>query len=289
MANKSVTFAIALMLPAGSALAADPSVPLWTGFYAGINAGYTASESNAVNLGATQTFLVGPPLLGDQGRTTSSTFLAAANTTLSPKTSGFIGGGQAGYNLQFGGSLVAGFETDLQGVFGAGGSATKSVVIPLPVPLFTPGNVVQSTSSASKSIDYVGTLRGRLGFLATPVLLAYATGGLAYGGVQSSASTFQARNGPVVPFGASNSYSGTRTGWAAGAGGEWRFMPNWSAKAEYLYYDLGSVTYNVGALNQVLLPPLPVPPTGTLGSASFQKATTRFDGHITRVALNYHF
>ena len=66
-------------------------------------------------------------------------------------------------------------------------------------------------------------------------------------------------------------------------------MSNWSAKAEYLYYDLGSATYNIGALNQVLLPPLPVPPAGILGSAAFQRATTRFDGHIIRVAINYHF
>jgi outer membrane immunogenic protein len=287
MANKPVALAIGLMLSAGSALAADPMLP-WTGFYAGINAGYTASESNTVKLAATQTFLVGPPLLGDQGRTTSSTFLAAANTALSPDASGFIGGGQAGYNLQLSNGLVTGFETDIQGST-ASGSATRSVVIPLPVPLFDPGNVVLSTSSVSKSIDYVGTVRGRLGFLAAPALLAYATGGLAYGGVRSSASTTQFRNGPVVPFGAANSFSDTHVGWTVGAGGEWMFMPNWSAKAEYLYYDLGSATYNVGALNQVLLPPLPVPPGGTLGSASFQRATTRFDGNIFRVAINYHF
>jgi outer membrane immunogenic protein len=286
---KSGAFAITLAVTAGWALTAEAQSPLWTGVYAGLNAGYTASESDAVNLGATQTFLVGPPLLGDQGRATSSTFLAAANTTLSPKTSGFIGGGQIGYNQSFGNGFVAGFETDIQGIGGASGSDTKSVVIPLPVPLFAPGNVVQSTSTASKSVDYLGTVRGRLGFLVTPVVLAYGTAGLAYGGVQSSASTFQSRNGPVVPFGASNSFSDTLVGWTAGGGGEWSFMSNWSAKAEYLYYDLGSASYDVGALNQVLIPPLPVPPGGTLGSAAFQRATTRFDGHIFRVALNYHF
>ena len=283
---KSVAFASTLALTAGSALAQSPP---WTGFYAGVNAGYTASESDAVNLVATQTFLVGPPLLGAQGIATSSTFLAAANTVLSPRTSGFIGGGQAGYNLQLSGGFVGGVETDIQGIAGARGSVTRTSVIPLPVPLFAPGNFVQSTSTASKSVDYVGTVRGRLGFLVTPALLAFGTGGLAYGGVQSSASTFQSRNGPVVPFGASNSFSDTRVGWTAGGGGEWSFMSNWSAKAEYLYYDLGSVTYNVGALNQVLLPPLPVPPSGTLGSAAFSRATTRFNGHIARVAINYHF
>ena len=286
MKYKSVAFASTLALTAGSALAQSPP---WTGFYAGVNTGYTASESDAVNLVSTQTFLVGRPLLGAQGIETSSTFLAAANTTLRPKTSGFIGGGQVGYNHKFGNGFFGGLETDIQGIGGAKGSVTRTTSIPLPVPLFAAGNFVQSTSTASKSVDYVGTVRGRLGFLATPVVLVYGTGGLAYGGVQSSASTFQSRNGPVVPFGASNSFSDTRVGWTAGGGGEWMFMSNWSAKAEYLYYDLGNVTYNVGSLNQVLLPPLPVPAGGTLGSAAFQRAKARFDGHIVRVAINYHF
>ena len=38
-----------------------------------------------------------------------------------------------------------------------------------------------------------------------------------------------------------------RTGWTAGAGVEWMFLPRWSVKAEYLYYDLGTAnTANVG-------------------------------------------
>jgi outer membrane immunogenic protein len=297
---KSFASAIALALAAGSALAADlpvlkarpmsaPPPPQWTGFYFGANAGYTWSESNSVNLVSTPTFLVGPPLLGPQGLVTSQTFWAAANGVLNPRTSGFIGGGQIGYNRQFSERFVAGVEADIQGVAGAGGSATQAKVIPLPVPLFDPGNVVQTTLSATKRIDYLGTVRGRLGFLVTPTLLAYGTGGLAYGGVQSSASTSQSRNGPVVPFGATNSFSDTRVGWTAGGGGEWMFMANWSAKVEYLYYDLGSVTYDVGSLQAIILPPLPVPPGGTLGSASFSQATTRFNGHIARAGINYHF
>jgi outer membrane immunogenic protein len=297
---KFLASAIALALAAGSALAADlptlkappiyaPPPPQWTGFYLGVNAGYTGGGSSDVHLVSTPTFLVGPPLLGPQGIVTSATFWVAANGVLNPKTSGFIGGGQLGYNWQFGDRFVAGIEADIQGVASASGSVTRTSIIPLPVPLFDPGNVVLTTLSASKSIDYLGTVRGRLGFLVTPTLLAYGTGGLAYGGVQSSASTFQSRNGPVIPFGAANSFSDTRVGWTAGGGGEWMFMANWSAKVEYLYYDLGSVTYDVGSLQAIILPPLPVPPGGTLGSASFSQATTRFNGHIARAGINYHF
>ena len=61
---KSGAFAVTLALTAGWALTAEAQSPLWTGFYAGLNAGYTEGGSDAVNLGATQTFLVGPRSLG---------------------------------------------------------------------------------------------------------------------------------------------------------------------------------------------------------------------------------
>jgi outer membrane immunogenic protein len=293
-------FALFVLTMVAPALAADMSIKArpasavaavynWTGFYVGANAGYTWGGSDAVDLVSTPTFLVGPPLLGAQGIFTSQTFFTSANGVLNPHSSGFIGGGQIGYNWQFGDRYVAGFEADIQGIVDARGSDTRTIVVALPVPLFAPGNVAQTTLSATKSIDYLGTVRGRLGYLVSPTLLGYGTGGLAYGGVHSSASTFQSRNGPVVPFGAANSFSDTRIGWTAGGGGEWMFMRNWSAKVEYLYYDLGKATYDVGALNAVLLPPLPVPPAGTLGSASFSRAATRFNGHIVRAGINYHF
>ncbi len=76
--------------------------------------------------------------------------------------------------------------------------------------------------------------------------------------------------------------SQTRTGWTAGGGFEGMFAPRWSAKIEYLYYDLGSVTYNA-----------------TLADACFGcgvnfftnnvRTTTRFNGNIVRAGLNWHF
>src|SRR5205807_1225862 len=97
-----------------------------------------------------------------------------------------------------------------------------------------------TSTSVSRNLDYLGTVRARIGVTATPTFLLYGTGGLAYGGVSSSTSMTIAANllngtpvGGVTPALTAGSYSATRTGWAAGAGGEWMFLPKWSLKFEY--------------------------------------------------------
>jgi outer membrane immunogenic protein len=63
---------------------------------------------------------------------------------------------------------------------------------------------------------------------------------------------------------------------------EWLFLPNWSAKVEYLYYDLGSVSYAtpslVGSFN-----------TGGVRYSINPEVTTRFNGDMVRAGVNYHF
>jgi outer membrane immunogenic protein len=265
---------IAAALTAGSALAADlpstkappyfpppPPPPMWTGFYVGLNAGGTWSDNNSVNTVSSPTFPGFPfvPLAG----------LASASVPTG-QSGGFIGGGQIGYNWQFSNNFVAGLEADIQGVAhsgNAGAASTFGIVGAVPV---------ATTLSSTKTLDYLGTVRGRLGYLVTPTLLAYGTGGLAYGGVTSNTliQQFGLTNG-FVGLGAGN-FSDTRVGWTAGGGVEWMFWPNWSAKAEYLYYDLGSVTY-AGSLN-----------VGPIGYA-IPLSTARFNGHIVRAGVNYHF
>jgi hypothetical protein len=63
------------------------------------------------------------------------------------------------------------------------------------VPVGFPTENLTSATTASRSLDYIGTVRGRLGFEATPVLSLYATGGLAYGGVKSSTTIAQSDTG----------------------------------------------------------------------------------------------
>ncbi|PWJ79811.1 outer membrane immunogenic protein [Pseudaminobacter salicylatoxidans] len=132
---------------------------------------------------------------------------------------GFIGG-TLGYNYQFYNNVVLGLETDLSWS-GAKGD------IPCPNPDFT----------CETKNRWIGTLRPRVGY-AFDRFLPYITGGAAYGNVRLSADN------PTT--GESFSDSNTRFGWTAGAGVEYAFTDNLTAKVEYLHIDLGKDDYNIG-------------------------------------------
>jgi outer membrane immunogenic protein len=129
---------------------------------------------------------------------------------------GGFAGGTLGYNWQFG-TLVAGIEAD--GAW-ANINATASEVDP-----------VAGLVTATAKIDALATVRGRVGAAFDQVLL-YGTGGLALSDTKVSATA----------LGLTISDSKTQSGWTAGAGVEWMFMPRWSLKAEYLYRRFDSVT-----------------------------------------------
>jgi len=261
--KKILLSGVALALLSAPALAADlPSkkgpppliapipVASWAGFYVGLNAGYTFGESNNV--------LLGPG--GNVPAFQALQLTGAVPYNVSVNNDGFIGGGQIGYNWQYG-NFVAGIEADIQGIAGSSGSSSS-------VGAFGPFLFGTTTS---RSLDYLGTVRGRLGYSITPTLLLYGTGGLAYGGTNVGFTLA----GPA-PFSAASAYSDTRVGWTAGGGVEWMFIPNWSAKVEYLYYSLGSVT---------------APAAIVTGGGNFASITpqTKFDGHVVRAGVNYHF
>jgi outer membrane immunogenic protein len=108
------------------------------------------------------------------------------------------------------------------------------------------------TIASSKNLTYLGTLRARAGFLATPSLLLYGTGGLAYGGARTSTTVNESLGFIDTPgfFGATTSGSSTLVGWTVGAGIEWLFWSTWRAKVEYKYYDLGSATTTASLFQQ---------------------------------------
>jgi outer membrane immunogenic protein len=258
----------------------------WCGFYLGANAGGGWS-SDSVNIG-------GYPIAASAAP--ASVFLLAtsvsgAGGSFSPKGSGFIGGGQVGYNWQSG-YWVAGLETDFQGLANRGSTGGgSSIVVAGPV---GPQSIATVIATSNK-LDYIGTVRGRFGYTYTPVLLLYGTGGLAYGEVSSTTSIGQQDVGaPGIvattngPYASSAGASSTRYGWTAGAGLEWMFLPRWSFKAEYLHYDLGSATYNNTLVN-VVTPPGGLVPAGapfyTLGA--FSRAS--FAGDIIRAGVNFHW
>jgi len=119
--------------------------------------------------------------------------------------------------------------------------------------------------------------------LAAPALLVYGTGGLAYGGVKTA--TNAASYGPGVLFtpATGSSLSQTQVGWTAGAGFEWKAASPWSVKLEYLYYDLGTATANAQMVDPLTGFPVPNYFVNNV------QTTTRFNGNIVRVGINYQF
>jgi outer membrane immunogenic protein len=199
-----------------------PPIFTWSGFYGGVNAG--GDWGSGATTVSTDPGFINRGALSAIGIAHATDFANGANAKFSGG-SAFLFGAQAGYNWQFS-SIVAGFETDIQGFGGSSksGSVTK---LAQTAALETPVSV---TVSGQNRLDYIGTVRVRAGYLFTPTLLAYATGGLAYGGVKSSASVsgFETVPGGTLAAPTFGSSSDTRVGWTLGAGAEWMFMANWS-------------------------------------------------------------
>jgi outer membrane immunogenic protein len=111
------------------------------------------------------------------------------------------------------------------------------------------------TTTQNNELDSFGAVRGRPGWLASPSTLIYGTGGLAYGHEQASTSILtdtSVSSGGGCPAGNAfcslGSASGTRTGWTLGGGAEFRMTSNWTAKAEYLYFNLTGLSYSVTSM-----------------------------------------
>ena len=140
---------------------------------------------------------------------------ASENTSDPLGIKGGFGGGTVGYNWQFS-NIVAGIEAD--GAFANINNSASEIIAGIPV-------------SATAKIDALATMRGRVGVAFDQVLL-FGSAGLALADTKVSASV----------LGLSFSDKKTQTGWTAGAGAEWMFLPHWSLKAEYLYRRFDSVT-----------------------------------------------
>jgi outer membrane immunogenic protein len=255
----------------------------WSGFYAGVNAGWVGGGSGGSNNGAVSSASTADP--------PNAAAMAAGATSSFRGSGGFIGGGQFGYNYQFSRLFVAGFEADIQGLSRSNRNSSSSSLLAGD----SEGSVVGFATNTANTLDpsYVGTFRGRLGVTVVPSVLLYVTGGLAYGGVKSNTAISQSginATNEGLPFTitpASGSFSGMRTGYAAGAGAEWMFASHWSAKLEYLYYDLGSVTYSTGSLASSAFGPTNF--TGSGNGVVNTSTTVHLNNNIVRAGVNYHF
>ena len=260
---------------------ASPAPPpcTWTGFYVGVNGGYAFSSSDNIHTKSDPVFV----FAGAGGPQFDATITDLSNFEQSAgDNDGFIGGGQIGYNRQIAHLWVVGVETDIEGVADNGSSSivmTSEVVSGFAQTVF-------QTARVSRSMDYLGTVRGRLGILACSKLLLYGTGGLAYGGVNASTNIAQelVPPGSVVPepFTGIGSISDVRVGWAGGGGLEWLFACHWSLKIEYLHYDLGDVTYRLSPLATSAAAANPF-------TINHEHSRTSFEGDTVRGGLNFHF
>ncbi len=263
-----------------------PPVMTWNGFYIGLNAGWHWDNGSFDSVG-TPSFANPNFLAGSQAVAGALAGIGTYSFGNNNNNGGFIGGGQIGYNWQFG-TWVAGLETDIQWLDHHDNADSQTVTVNL---VGFPEHYT-AVQSAERQVDWLGTFRGRIGFLATPAFLAYVTGGLAYGGVKSSASvSAQESLGPATypPVFGGIDLSDTRVGWTVGGGVEWMFAPQWSLKGEYLYYDLGSMDGSY-TLQQNCAPAACAGlPAGGLWAAATVNTHTEFKGSIARAGINYHF
>jgi outer membrane immunogenic protein len=196
-----------------------PAGPLawnWSGFYAGLNAGWGWGEKTGDRT-------------ADAGL---AAVIGAVPISYGIEAQGIFGGGQIGYNWQ-NGTIVYGFEADFQA---SNIHDNQSVLLP------TGAITAPSISNAEEHLRWFGTVRARLGVTPTDRALYYVTGGLAYGRVESRADVcFPLFNGVCDGF-FSGSLKDTKTGWTIGGGAEYALDQNWALKIEYLYLDLGSDT-----------------------------------------------
>jgi outer membrane immunogenic protein len=159
-------------------------------------------------------------------------------TTSSFDTTGGFVGGTIGYNYQVE-QAVLGIEADIDWADISGSTS----VLGCP------------STSCKTSDDWLSTVRGRLGYAADR-FMPYVTGGLAVGDIKGSLPGFAGG-------------SGTNVGWTAGGGIEFAIAGHWTAKAEYLYVDLGHFSCGIAC------------------GATTQNVS--FDANLFRGGINYRF
>lgn len=166
---------------------------------------------------------------------------------------GLVGGIQAGHNWQAA-NWVLGVEADFQGTLQRENWTCY----------------FSCSVRDTQELPWFGTVRGRLGYDVGKTLF-YATGGLAYGQLQTTIATTGSPD---------QSFTHTGIGWTAGGGIEFPLGRNWTAKAEYLYIDLGSATQPT----TYSTPPAGLYMFDQVGSSY----TTQIRDHVFRTGLNYH-
>jgi outer membrane immunogenic protein len=190
-----------------------PPIYNWNGWYIGGNVGW-----GWANLGSTE---IAP-----------GSFDFPIGTAFTRNNmNGFLGGVQTGFNWQAAPNFVVGLEGEYSWADITGNATTVSLVSGF-------------SSAVDAKIKDFALFTGRLGYAADNWLF-YVKGGGAWAQA-SSTGVGTLASGTLFE---TTSTSSNRTGWTIGAGVEWGFAPNWSAKLEYNYIDFGST--NIAVLGTV--------------------------------------
>jgi opacity protein-like surface antigen len=244
----------AAIMPLKALVKAPPPIASpynWTGAYAGLmgadrlaNAQWTTTALPITDLFTAFFGVVSPDLTTNQ----SKFFSAAAQ-----------GGIFAGYDWQITRRWVGGIEADAAfgnssmtrgGIPGTFGNGSASAIF------LTPGIEALQADSSMVKFGWDGSVRARLGYLSTPTVLVYGTGGVAF----QQMSVGVACNGSLFSWCGSifrslidptfteppqsESFSVVKGGWTAGGGLEGVLTGNWLGKVEFRYADFGHVNHN---------------------------------------------
>jgi outer membrane immunogenic protein len=171
----------------------------------------------------------------------------AGDNSLQGSDARFLGGVQGGFDYQFANNWVIGAEAQYSWLTGGNNNGV----------LFPGGTLVTSNN------DQLGSATARLGYTWGPTLL-YAKGGYAW---RDNTNLGVTAGGFPVAFTTDGNH---HDGWTVGAGLEYMFAPNWSAKAEYQYYNFGNTTF-------------------TSGTPEIVGTRFRDDEHTVKVGVNYRF
>ena len=171
----------------------------------------------------------------------------AGNNSLQGSDARFLGGVQGGFDYQFAPNWVMGAEAQYSWLPSSNNNGV----------LFPGGTLVTSNT------DQLGSVTGRLGYTWGPALL-YAKGGYAW---RDGNNLGVSVAGVPAAFTTNGSH---KDGYTVGGGLEYMFAPNWSAKAEYQYYNFGNTTF-------------------TTGPADIAGRSFRNDEHTAKVGVNYRF
>jgi outer membrane immunogenic protein len=216
IASPAMAANLPVKAPPAPAPAAIP-VPIWTGFYVGLNAGYAWGQN-----ATTCAFIagIGSPCQG----------IAVPDL----KSRGGLFGVEVGANWQFQNWVI--------------GAAADWSAIDLHASTIFPSVDVGKNGTSdqlSSRYDWLGTARGRIGY-ALGQSLFYGTGGLAVGDVKDAYGN--EINGSLA---SSFATATTRVGWTAGGGWEYRLTQNWGVKLEYLHVDLGNTNLDISAAGTI--------------------------------------